>query len=155
MEENLTYLFFPCRLQCNIVKKINFWLISLGWDKSNAKPENKVCCLYFKLAISTISYRIELLTHFIWSQCLMEVRRSEEAGCFLPFSLHSNTARISFSSTCIGWRGQGVSKCMDFLVGLLKFFDSLDLSFHSYHEEWKYCKLELMSISLLVTVYFS
>lgn len=120
MEENLTYLFFPCRLQCNIVKKINFWLISLGWDKSDAKPENKVC-LYFKIAISTISYRTELLTHFIWSQCLMEVNRSAEASCFLPFSLHRNTARISFSATCIGWRGQGVPKCMVFLVGLLKF----------------------------------
>lgn len=154
MEENLSYLFFPCRLQCNTVKKINFWLISLGWDKLHAKPENKVCCLYSKLAISTISYRTELLTHFIWSRCLMEVRRSAEASCFLPFSLHTNTARISFSAACIA-RGQGVSKCMDFLVGFVKVFYSLDLSFHSYHEKWKQWQLELMSISLFRTVYFS
>lgn len=121
MEQNLTYLFFPCRLQCNIVKKINFWLISLGWDNSDAKPENKVCCLYFKLATSTISYRTELLTHFIWSQCLMEVRRSAEAGCFLSFSLHRNTARIFFCY--LHWlKGAGGVKMYGFLSRFIKVF---------------------------------
>lgn len=103
------------------VKKTHFWLISLGQGKSDAKPENKVCRLYSKLEIFTISYRTELLTDFIWTRCLMEVKRSVEAGCFLSFSFYRNTARISFSATCIGWRGQGMSKFINFLAGLLKF----------------------------------
>lgn len=77
-------------------------MISSGWDKSDVKTENKVCSLSSKLETLTISYRTELLTDFMRSQCLMEVKKSAEAGCFLSFSFYRNTARISFSATCIG-----------------------------------------------------
>lgn len=127
-EGNLAYLFLPCRSQCNFtVKKKQFWLTSLVQGKSDAKPENKVCSLYSKLQLSAVSHRTELLTDFIWSRWLMEVKRSAKAGCFVSF--YRNTARVSFSATCIGWRVQGLSKCMDFLAGLLAFLIPLIYSF--------------------------
>lgn len=157
------YLFFPCRSQCNTVKKNHFSLASLVQGKSHAKPKNKVCSLYSKLQISAISHRTELLTDFIWSWCLMEVKRSAEASCFLSLSFYRNTARISFSATCIGWRVQGMSKCMDFLAGLLAFLIPLIYSFITIMRSWRvdnqsycafHCLWHFTSISMVAIFFF-
>lgn len=111
------------------------WMISLGWDKADAKTENKVCSLSSKLETLTVSYRTELLTDFMRSQCLMEVKKSAEAGCFLSFSfLQKHSKDLIFY--CLHWlKGAGDVKMHGFLSRFVKVFDSLDLSFRNYHEK--------------------